>query len=801
MAKRGIGLSLIFLIACPSDGEQLNDAGILDAGTSPCAACTESERCEADQCIPRCDCAEDERCDSEGRCQQVCSDDGECALGQRCVSGGCEAGCSDDTRCNEREICVENQCIASQCEDMTDCRPGDQCQDQRCLEVGEAPCETAEDCGLDWQCSSYGLCYAGDCLVHADCDASERCSQSRCLPRIDPALGIQFERRFAEPLTSHLAREPFGAFRGYGLGGALLDFDGDNDLDVFLGYRQKLLEREDETAACVYENVSVPGDLRFRKTETFCSFELGKVSSGWGLDVEGDGYSELLALGEGLLQLWRFHPEPEVIDLNAQLSDDDERKGCNAGAVSSMDLNLDGRSDLIIGCQMQSLSMSNMPDREQIMHIPVLLNQVFLQTEDGQFVLSDDEQLIDRRGDRYGLEDDGSSLGLGQIDVDRDGLLDLVVANDTFSDVNSGDEHTPMPPGGVYFRCAPSEDCTWTWRGLGPGTEAWGSFMGLGNVHIEGSGDHIYVSDAAPNRCTRFANRYPIDVGRLLDIDMGYNGEFDLFAWGVVVEDFDRDGRDDLYISTGSVPSPRVGVFEAHYDGLFLQEPGGSFLALGPEEVGLSVHDQIDAPGSDWVYSSRGAVKADLDNDGFVEILTLPMEGHLRIQSEVPTRADVSPRCTIVPRPRYVPAYGFGYEVAGRQGNDWRRRDMQGQLRFGASPFVLSTINEGRLRFPSGAIVNFDCQDGAGPVLVEEPEWIRILYQEGVTKLRLNTSWLGRGIPQFRILYQSPDGVREVGTFHDGVGWDLTPRANETHMMFKIDGRWLPRWFPTRQEP
>ncbi len=801
MRIHGIWLALPLLLACPAPGDLQPDTGVQDAALDPCSLCQDTERCDDGVCVVKCDCAANERCDPSGTCQLVCTADDQCDLGSLCRDGACASGCAGDDRCPEGQICEEGQCGPSQCASISDCASGEACQEQRCILLGEAACEADGDCGLDWTCSSHGLCFTGECLVHDDCSPTQRCSQGRCLGRIDPALGIQFERRFAAPLTDHMAREPFGAFRGYGLGGALLDFDGDNDLDVFLGYRQKLLEREDETAACVYENVSIPGDLRFRATETFCGFELGKISSGWGLDVEGDGYSELLALGEGVLQLWRFHPEVEIVDLNAQLADDDERKGCNAGAVSTMDLNLDGRSDLIIGCQMQSLSMNNMPDREQIMHIPVLLNQVFLQDESGQFILSDDEALIDRQGDRYGLEDDGSGLGLGQIDVDRDGLLDLVVANDTFSDVNSGDEHTPMPPGGVYFRCAPAEDCTWTWRGLGPGTEAWGSFMGLGNVHIEGSGDHIYVSDAAPNRCTRYENRNPIDVGRLLDIDMGYNGEFDLFAWGVVVEDFDRDGRDDIYVSTGSVPSPRVGVFEAHYDGLFLQEADGQFLALGPEEVGLSIHDQIDAPGSDWVYSSRGAVKADLDNDGFVEILTLPMEGHLRIQSEVPTRAEVLPRCTLVPRPRYVPAYGFGYEVAGRSGDAWRRRDMQGQLRFGASPYILSTINEGRLRFPSGAIIEFDCQDGPGPVIVEEPEWIRILYQENVTKLRLNTQWTGRGIPQFRVLFQSPSGVREVGTFHDGVGWDLTPRPDEDQMMFKIDGRWLPRWFPTRQEP
>ncbi|MEC7750381.1 MAG: VCBS repeat-containing protein [Myxococcota bacterium] len=794
---QGFVLGFVMLVACETPTEAPPDAG----ATDPCAACLETERCDDGMCVNICDCADDERCDDSGRCTPVCRTDASCDLGHRCEAGACIPGCSGDERCPDGAICEQGECRSRQCSDINDCGSGQRCLDERCIHHGEASCTNDGDCGKEWSCSSYGLCFEGECLVHDDCDASQRCRSGRCLSRMNPPLGVQFERRFVPPVTDHLSREPLGAFRGYGLGGALFDFDGDHDLDLFVGYRQRLLERDDESAPCVYENVSIPGNLRFRPAENFCGFDLGHVSSGFGLDVEGDGYSELLALGEGFLQLWRFHPEIEVIDLNARLAEDDPRKECNAGAVSTMDLNFDGRSDLIIGCQMQSLDMDDMPDRDSIWHIPVLQNQVFLQTESGDFTLTNDPTLIARQGDRYGLEDDGSGLGLGPIDIDRDGLLDLVVANDTFSSVNSGADHMPLPPGGVYFRCGPAEDCTWTWRGLGPGYEAWGSFMGLGNVHIEGLGDHIYVADLGPNRATRYDNRRPIDVGRTLGIDIGYSGDYELFAWGVVIEDFDRDGRDDIYVSNGSVPSPRVGIFEAHYDGFFLQEPGGSFASIRPEEVGLSLHDQIDAPGSDWVYASRGAVKADLDNDGFVEILTLPMEGYIRIHSEVPTRADVPPRCTIVPKPRYVPAYGFGYEVASAQENDWRRRDMQGQLRFGASPYILSTENRGRFKFPSGAIVDFDCLGGAGPVIAEEPEWIRFLYQEDVTKLRLTTQWTGRGIPQLRVLFDSPTGAREVGTFHDGVGWDLTPRADEHRLMLKVDGRWLPRWFPTRQEP
>ena len=39
--------------------------------------------------------------------------------------------------------------------------------------------------------------------------------------------------------------------------------------------------------------------------------------SGLGLDLEGDGYHELLVTGVRLMELHRFHPERRVIDLRA----------------------------------------------------------------------------------------------------------------------------------------------------------------------------------------------------------------------------------------------------------------------------------------------------------------------------------------------------------------------------------------------------------------------------------------------------------------------------------------------------
>ena len=243
MGIHRIWLTIPLLLACPTQPDGPLDAGAQDVSLDPCSVCLETQRCDEGQCVAKCECAANETCDPTGACRLVCASDEDCALGEVCSENACEPGCSTDDRCPEGDICEEDECIPAQCASHADCARGETCQERRCRFVGESPCGEDSDCGQEWNCSSHGLCFEGDCLVHGDCDPSQRCSQGQCLGRIDPALGIQFERRFAAPLTDHLAREPFGAFRGYGLGGALFDFDGDNDLDIFLGYRQRLLER------------------------------------------------------------------------------------------------------------------------------------------------------------------------------------------------------------------------------------------------------------------------------------------------------------------------------------------------------------------------------------------------------------------------------------------------------------------------------------------------------------------------------------------------------------------------------
>ena len=62
-------------------------------------------------------------------------------------------------------------------------------------------------------------------------------------------------------------------------------------------------------------------------------------------------------------------------------------------------------------------------------------------------------------------------------------------------------------------------------------------------------------------------------------------------------------------------------------------------------------------------YSSRASAKVDWDGDGFLDLLTVGLEGVPQIHREVPTQRAEPPRCTLVPINRYVPSYGFGFAI------------------------------------------------------------------------------------------------------------------------------------------
>ncbi|GEM_PF-1124826 len=800
--KAQLFLALVILIsACPA-AEDRRDAGlsvVMDGGvpsdSGPCQGlCLADQVCFENNCWDACPCAEGEFCDEGiGICRSGCQVDTDCPLAQRCVDSLCEPGCGSDERCASPEICDQEVCRAPFCEVRGDCETGENCLSGRCEEVGTAPCEEAPDCGNDWNCSSYGLCFEGECLVHDDCDGSQRCVESRCVRRPNTDDGILFERRFPGYAASHNSRLPFGETTGYGFGGALLDVDADGDLDLFMGSR--IRAGGDASPPCIYENVSVPSRLDFRPWAPGCPMDDAFLHAGVALDLEGDGYDELVVLGNYRARLLRFHPQPAVTDLINQLEEDDPRRRCVVGAGLPQDLNMDGRIDLMLGCQIGA----NMGDLVR------MVNMTFLQNDQGQLELVEREAVA-------AWADPGSTLGFGGLDIDDDGLQDLLVLNDTFS--THGVPGSPLdglrptiqhmlPVPLLYRRCAPDEGCDYDPWTFGEGDRSYGSFMGVGAIHIEDRGEHLYISDWGFNRLMKFSEDGVFsEIIGSLGGGLSHAQDVLLFAWGVLVDDLDRDGHDDLLVSQGMVPDPHLDRFPLHYDAVLLQREGG-FEVLS-EEVGLSLSDHLDSQNEDRTYASRAMARADFDGDGFLDIVTFALEGRVRFHAEVPQADTPNPRCTLIPRPRYVPAYGSGYALRGAGSAVWRRRDIQGQSRLGSSPHVLNPEGAGALRFPSGYQADFDCQGRPGPFEISEPEWIEIVtLQNGTVSLKVAAEQVRN--ESLSVVFApelDPGDRRRVdlgrGDCEAEVGWCLWSTefvGDEQRLMMRLGSRWIPRWF------
>jgi hypothetical protein len=410
-------------------------------------------------------------------------------------------------------------------------------------------------------------------------------------------------------------------------------------------------------------------------------------------------------------------------------------------------------------------------------------NAAFTQNDDGGFSLIDDE-------DNRPLESSGTTLAIGAVDVDHDGLEDILIANDSFAvrgQRGRGDA------GKVLFRCGPADDCVWDERTFDRGVFAFGSYMGVANVNVRGHGEFTYLSDLGPNRFVQWEGRSPQDLAPEFGVDLG---GAELFKWAVVVDDFDRNGLDDIYVSYGDLVPDSPATAREHVDRILMQRGDGDFTVWGPEETGLSPPTRADARSDRLFYMARGAAKADLDHDGYLDLVTAGLTGGLRFYRETQTPDNAPDRCTLVPRPRYAPAQGHGYAFARVGTEDFRRWDIQGQIRTGASAHILVPMQRGVLRFPSGYRASFDCDGQPGPLLVEEPEWVFLSPRRTSLQVVIEAPWIAPGSALGFAVRDHRGAVRErAGVNVDNGRWTTTLAADEVAVMLSLDGVWIPRWF------
>ena len=401
----------------------------------------------------------------------------------------------------------------------------------------------------------------------------------------------------------------FTILESLGSGVALLDYDGDGRLDVFVaggGYFAGGVKPEIKGHSCkLYKNL---GDWKFRNVTREAGLECEWFySHGVAVaDYDRDGWPDLLITGYGRVAL--FHNEPgeggtrRFVDVTEKVGLKDESWATGAGFA---DLDGDGFPDLYV-CHYVDWSFANDPVcMGQVLGVArdVCPPQRFKPLVHALFKNEGGKAFRNVSAD-HGFQAAGCGLGVVLVDVNDDGRPDVYVAND------ASNNFLFMNRGGKLEE-----------KGLAAGvaTDDAGRFngsMGVDAADYDGSGRaSLWVTNFQGDLHALYQN-----LGReVFNHQSRATGipavGSHLVGFGTAFTDFDGDGWEDLVFVNGHVlQHPILGS-------TFRQRP---VLMRNVERSGRRFFMDFTSRGGDYFKTptlGRGLAVGDLDNDGWPDLV------------------------------------------------------------------------------------------------------------------------------------------------------------------------------------
>ncbi|MDX2029856.1 MAG: CRTAC1 family protein [Blastocatellia bacterium] len=411
-----------------------------------------------------------------------------------------------------------------------------------------------------------------------------------------------------------------------GAGAALLDYDNDGDLDVYLIQGRVLNEKKGLRDARfpaakgwrpgnrLFRNEQVPsGALKF----TDVTEASGAGVDGYGMgaatgDYDNDGDVDLYVTNFGANTLLRNNGNGTFTDVTRESGADDPRWSTSA---AFLDYDRDGDLDLFV-CNYLDFTVAGnkrclAPTGESDYCAPNVYraqpSRLLRNEGGGRFA-----DATQRAGIGAAF---GPALGVACADFNGDGRTDIYVANDGAANllwINRGDgtfEEQGLMAGAAYSADGAAR-----------------AGMGLAVDDFDNDGDEdILVTNLTRQGSTLYRNNgqglfddATIDA-RLAQPSLLSTG------FGVAWFDYDHDGRRDLFAANGAVtllPALRGQAYPYHQaNQLFHNEDGRAF------------RETTTAAGPAFRLSevSRGAATGDIDNDGDVDLLVTNNNGPARL--------------------------------------------------------------------------------------------------------------------------------------------------------------------------
>jgi hypothetical protein len=409
-----------------------------------------------------------------------------------------------------------------------------------------------------------------------------------------------------------------------GSGAALIDYDNDGDLDVFLVQGGPLEGgaakpgRAPATSRLFRNDLPKEGDggrrtLRF--TDVTERAGVGLVAYGMGAavgDYDNDGDLDLFVTSFGPETLYRNNGDGTFTDVTAAAGVSDPLWSASA---AFLDYDRDGDLDLFVANYLDFTIAGNKsctdalgaPDYCGPRAYRPVPDRLYRNEGNGRFSNATESAGISKA--------DGNGLGVAAGDYNGDGWLDLYVANDATANQ-------------LWIN---RRDGTFADEGLlsGAAVNAAGNpegSMGIASGDADGDGDEdLFVTNLVGETFVLYRND---GKGNFEDVrvEAGLSAPTAAFTgFGTDWFDYDNDGALDLFVANGAVngieaqrgqPSPfrmRNQLFRNTGSGRFVE----TSAAGGPEFARAGV--------------SRGAAFGDIDNDGDVDVVATNNDGPVRL--------------------------------------------------------------------------------------------------------------------------------------------------------------------------
>jgi hypothetical protein len=412
-------------------------------------------------------------------------------------------------------------------------------------------------------------------------------------------------------------------------GVALLDYDNDGDLDVFVVQGQMLGDKPVSAASVppkgplkgrLFRNdlvVNADGTRTIHFTDVTEASGINATGYGMGVaagDFNNDGCIDLYVTALGRNQLFRNNCNGTFTDVSKASGTDDAGWSSSAAFV---DYDRDGWLDLFVGHYVNYSTATNIPCHNAAGRLDYCPPNVYTAQPSHLFHNNKDGTFTDVTAVAGMARDFGPALGVVTADFNGDGWPDIYVANDGQPNQLWINQHD-----GTFKNTGPLSGTALTIEGVAK------SSMGVDAGDYDNDGDEdLFITEL-----TGQGSNFYVNDGTGLFTDQGAQSRLRFASlpntgFGTAWFDYDNDGWLDLLTVNGAVTSLEA-LVRAH-DPLPLGQRKQLFRNLGNGQF----EDVSSRAGAVFqrVSVGRGAAFGDVDNDGAIDVLVGNDNGPLEL--------------------------------------------------------------------------------------------------------------------------------------------------------------------------